>query len=141
MIHMYLYRLCGVAGCVAVAANISKHGWPPGRHRPGCDLLRARILSRRHAGQANHKLGDSVPHYVRGRSLIGRVQILQIARNNHQRSSSQFQTGNSGLAFLPLRSLAKDAPVHRAAQPPACGTIVAVPHVGGLHHHYERRAA
>ena len=38
-------------------------------------------------------------------------------------------------------SLDKDAPVHRAAQPPACGTIVAVPHVGGLHHHYERRAA
>jgi putative transposase len=38
-------------------------------------------------------------------------------------------------------SLAKDAPVHRAAQPPPCGTIVAVPHVGGLHHHYERRAA
>jgi putative transposase len=38
-------------------------------------------------------------------------------------------------------SLAKDAPVHRAAQPPASGTIVAVPHLGGLHHHYERRAA
>jgi transposase InsO family protein len=38
-------------------------------------------------------------------------------------------------------SLDKDAPVSRAAQPPACGTIVAVPHVGALHHHYERRAA
>jgi len=38
-------------------------------------------------------------------------------------------------------SLDKDAPVPRAAQPPACGTIVHVPHVGGLHHHYERRAA
>jgi putative transposase len=38
-------------------------------------------------------------------------------------------------------SLDKDAPVPRAAQPPACGTIVAVPHVGGLHHPYERRAA
>ena len=38
-------------------------------------------------------------------------------------------------------SLDKDAPVPRPAQPPACGTIVAVPHVGGLHHHYERRAA
>jgi putative transposase len=38
-------------------------------------------------------------------------------------------------------ALDKDAPVPRAAQPPACGTIVSVPHVGGLHHHYERRAA
>lgn len=38
-------------------------------------------------------------------------------------------------------SLDKDAPVSRAPQPPACGTIVAAPHVGALHHHYERRAA
>ena len=38
-------------------------------------------------------------------------------------------------------SLEKDAPVPRAEQPPTCGTIVQVPHVGGLHHHYERRAA
>jgi transposase InsO family protein len=38
-------------------------------------------------------------------------------------------------------SLDKDAPVPRAAQPPARGTIVSFPHVGGLHHHYERRAA
>jgi hypothetical protein len=38
-------------------------------------------------------------------------------------------------------SLDKGAPISRVAQPPACGTIVPVPHVGGLHHHYERRAA
>ncbi len=38
-------------------------------------------------------------------------------------------------------SLNKDAPVPRAAQPQACGTIVRVAHIGGLHHHYERRAA
>ena len=38
-------------------------------------------------------------------------------------------------------SLDKDAPIPRAAQPPASGAIVQVPHVGGLHHHYERRAA
>ena len=35
----------------------------------------------------------------------------------------------------------KDAPVPRAVQPSTCGTIVQVPHLGGLHHHYERRAA
>jgi len=38
-------------------------------------------------------------------------------------------------------SLTKDAPVPRAIQSLACGTIVQVPHVGGLQHHYERRAA
>jgi hypothetical protein len=38
-------------------------------------------------------------------------------------------------------SLDKDAPVMRAVHPPTCGTIAQVPHLGGLHHHYERRAA
>ena len=38
-------------------------------------------------------------------------------------------------------SLDKDAPIPRAVQPPSDHPIVAVPHVGGLHHHYERRAA
>jgi len=38
-------------------------------------------------------------------------------------------------------SLEKDAPIPRAAESPASGAIVQVPHVGGLHHHYERRAA
>ena len=38
-------------------------------------------------------------------------------------------------------SLTKDAPVPRAAQPPTGGAIVQVPHLGGLHHHDERRAA
>ena len=38
-------------------------------------------------------------------------------------------------------SLDKDAPVLRPVQPPASGTIVQVPHLGGLHHHYARRAA
>ena len=38
-------------------------------------------------------------------------------------------------------SLDKDPPVPRANQTPSDGRIVAVPHLGGLHHHYERRAA
>jgi transposase InsO family protein len=38
-------------------------------------------------------------------------------------------------------SLKKDAPEPRAVQPPEHGRVVAIPHVGGLHHHYERRAA
>ena len=38
-------------------------------------------------------------------------------------------------------SLAKDSPMPRATAPPTGGPIVQVPHLGGLHHHYERRAA
>jgi putative transposase len=35
--------------------------------------------------------------------------------------------------------LAKDTPISRPVS--ASGSIVAVPHVGGLHHRYDRRAA
>jgi len=38
-------------------------------------------------------------------------------------------------------SLDKDVPVSRTVQSPIGGMIVQVPHLGGLHHHYERRAA
>jgi putative transposase len=38
-------------------------------------------------------------------------------------------------------SLAKDAPRGRPVQSPEEGDVVEIPEVGGLHHHYERRAA
>jgi hypothetical protein len=38
-------------------------------------------------------------------------------------------------------SLRKDAPEARRVQPITEGNVVAMPEVGGLHHHYERRAA
>ena len=38
-------------------------------------------------------------------------------------------------------ALQKDSPTTRAVQPPGAGPIVAHAHLGGLHHHYERRAA
>jgi putative transposase len=37
-------------------------------------------------------------------------------------------------------SLGKDSPEPRSIQPPALGSVVGVPQVGGLHHRYERRA-
>jgi putative transposase len=37
--------------------------------------------------------------------------------------------------------LDKDTPIPRPVTPPADGTVVAIPEVGGLHHRYERRAA
>jgi transposase InsO family protein len=38
-------------------------------------------------------------------------------------------------------SLAMDCPKPRPIQPPDGGQVITVPEVGGLHHHYERRAA
>ena len=38
-------------------------------------------------------------------------------------------------------SLNKDTPDPRPTLPPALGNVVELPEVGGLHHHYERRAA
>ncbi len=39
------------------------------------------------------------------------------------------------------QSLEMDTPEGRNVQTPEAGVIVAVPHVNGLHHHYERKAA
>src|SRR6266481_6981230 len=38
-------------------------------------------------------------------------------------------------------ALEKDAPQPRAVEPPDLGRVVAVPHIGGIHHRYVRRAA
>jgi hypothetical protein len=38
-------------------------------------------------------------------------------------------------------SLNKDSPVSRPVAPPTDGTVVAIPHLDGLHHEYGRRAA
>jgi hypothetical protein len=34
-----------------------------------------------------------------------------------------------------------NAPVPRAVEPPALGPVIAIPHLGGLHHYYTRRSA
>jgi len=39
------------------------------------------------------------------------------------------------------RSLGMDAPASRAVHPPELGSVRKLSEVGGLHHHYERRAA
>jgi hypothetical protein len=38
-------------------------------------------------------------------------------------------------------ALCKDAPDHRAMEPPELGKVVVLPRLGGLHHRYSRRAA
>jgi transposase InsO family protein len=44
-------------------------------------------------------------------------------------------------SFRTHLALAMDCPIPRAVVPPEAGEVIAVPEVGGLHHHYERRAA
>ena len=46
--------------------------------------------------------------------------------------------------YIPSRThlaLEKDAPVSRPVMPAAVGRINVTPHVGGLHHRYDRAAA
>jgi hypothetical protein len=38
-------------------------------------------------------------------------------------------------------ALAKDSPISRPVTPASVGRIVATPHVGGLHHRYDRAVA
>jgi putative transposase len=40
----------------------------------------------------------------------------------------------------PHMSLEGDAPIGRNVEPPICGTVVALPRIGGLHHRYSRAA-
>ena len=40
----------------------------------------------------------------------------------------------------PHQSLERNAPVPREVEPPEKGQIVAIPHLGGLHHRYTRAA-
>lgn len=37
-------------------------------------------------------------------------------------------------------SLDRNAPVPREVEPPSCGRVIAIPHLGGLHHRYTRAA-
>lgn len=41
----------------------------------------------------------------------------------------------------PHLSLERNAPIPRSIEPPSRGTVVAISHLGGLHHRYTRRAA
>lgn len=44
-------------------------------------------------------------------------------------------------SWRPHLSLDMDCPESRAVHPPEAGEVIEIPEVGGLHHHYERRAA
>jgi putative transposase len=61
----------------------------------------------------------------------------------HERHLRRLLTGYFSYyhAWRTHRALDMDAPFPRLVQPPELGSVQEVPEVGGLHHHYERRAA
>jgi len=65
-------------------------------------------------------------HNPRGRSHFGSIEIF--SSDNYHRTRTHL-------------SLGKDCPDSRPIRPPRIGRVVAIPHVGGLHHRYERLAA
>ena len=71
------------------------------------------------------------------RELLDHVIVLN-ERHLRDRLRSYFRYYHASRTHL---ALDKDAPEPRAVEPPDLGRIVALPLVGGLHHHYVRRAA
>jgi putative transposase len=61
----------------------------------------------------------------------------------HERHLQRLLTGYLAYyhAWRTHLALAMDGPTPRPIQPPDCGQVIAVPAVGGLHHHDERVAA
>lgn len=71
------------------------------------------------------------------RDLLDHVIVLN--ERHLRRLLTDYLTYDRG--FRTHLALAMDCPVPRAIVPPAAGEVIAVPEVGGLHHHDERRAA
>jgi putative transposase len=71
------------------------------------------------------------------RECLNHVIILD-ERHLRRVLSSYFQYYHESRTHL---SLDKDCPEPRPIHPPTAGNIIVFPEVGGLHHHYERRAA
>jgi len=75
---------------------------------------------------------------------VDRVHSPRVPRSHHHRKFAWIALRAYVAYYQKCRthvSLDKDAPVSRPIATPTGGAIVAIPHLGGLHHHYERRAA
>jgi transposase InsO family protein len=71
------------------------------------------------------------------RELLDHVIVLSEG-HLRRRLRSYFRYYHGSRTHLALE---KDAPEPRAVEPPERGRVVALPHVGGLHHRYVRQAA
>jgi hypothetical protein len=71
------------------------------------------------------------------RELLDHVIVLNEG-HLRRRLHSYLRYYNGSRTHLALE---KDAPEPRAVEPPEHGRVVALPHVGGLHHRYLRHAA
>jgi putative transposase len=106
------------------------------------DVFRQRV---RHMGIEELRIAPRSPWqnpYVE--RLIGSIRhgCLDHAIVLHERHLRRLLTGYFSYyhAWRTHRALDMDSPVRRPVQPPELGSTHEVPEVGGLHHHYERRA-
>src|SRR5258705_14017794 len=82
---------------------------------------------------------DQVDHGA-VRELGGQLDHVIVLNEKHlrRRLRSYLRYYHGSRTHLALE---KDAPEPRAVEPPEHGPVVALPHVGGLHHRYVRHAA
>jgi hypothetical protein len=65
-------------------------------------------------------------------------QLIVLGEHHLRRILSSYQTYyNEARTHL---SLERNSPVSRKVEPPSDGRVVAIPHLGGLHHRYLRAA-
>jgi putative transposase len=88
--------------------------------------------------------------YLRNTGKLARriTYHLTIIRMNLCMANKEFATHRMLASYFDYyhrwctpQSLMMDSPDSRPVQPPSRGRVVQFPEVGGLHHHYERRAA
>jgi putative transposase len=102
---------------------------------------------------------DNSPRYllrdrdkIFGKEFVDQVkaqgikQVLSAPRSPWQRAYVErliqaLAADRADQAWRTHLALGKDAPEPRRTQPPSDGCVVGVRELGGLHHHYERRAA
>ena len=64
--------------------------------------------------------------------------MIVLGENHLRRILLSYQTYyNESRTYL---SLERNSPVPREVEPPSKGRVVAIPHLGGLHHRYQRAA-
>ncbi len=112
-------------------------------HRKGFRLFWTRKGRQAGRPSLSREVRDLIRRMCRENPLWGapriRGELLKLGIDIGETSVSKYMLRpHSSRTHL---SLAKETPERRTVQPPADGRVVGIPHLAGLHHRYERRAA